>query len=110
MFVCRTVSELRFYGCCHPCYSYNVFKESNTESSLHAMTNTSTRAALGSSSPTPCVIPRGEREECEGPLLDGHKCVDEESVNSYITSAPSSVCTPCKSAYSSPSSNKSLSR
>ncbi len=74
------------------------------------MTNTSTRAALGSSSPTPCVMtePRGDREE--GPLLDGHKCVDEESVDSYITSAPSSVCTPCKSAYSSPSSNKSLSR
>ena len=20
MFVCPTVSELRFYGCCHPCY------------------------------------------------------------------------------------------
>ena len=76
------------------------------------MTNTSTRAALGSSSPTPCMMtePRGDREECEGPLLDGHKCVDEESVDSYITSAPSSVCTPCKSAYSSPSSNKSLSR
>ena len=22
MFVCPTVSELRFYGCCHPCFIF----------------------------------------------------------------------------------------
>ena len=25
MSVCPDVSELRFYGCCHPCFSLNVY-------------------------------------------------------------------------------------
>lgn len=72
------------------------------------MTNTSTRAALGSSSPTPFICETAG--ECSDALLDADKSGDEDSVSSYVSSAPSSVCTPWKSAFSSPSPTKSLSR
>ena len=29
MFVCPTISELRFYGCCHPCFQvkYEIYEK-----------------------------------------------------------------------------------